>query len=128
MIITIAGSRWFNGNKEFAQFIDSAISFEKKLYPENKSVFVRYGNSPGTDAFAKKHSAYRNYHHEQFKPNWDEYGSKAPSMRDTAMLNKCDILIVAWDGKSYSTKNIMEKAQRKGITLYTYMIPLDKSK
>lgn len=58
----------------------------------------------------------------QFKTNWRHKGKKAAYLRDRAMINYCNAMIVIWDGKDNPTKKKSELAEKENLIVFYFFI------
>jgi hypothetical protein len=52
---------------------------------------------------------------EEYRPDYEAHGSRAPHVRNDLMLGLCDYVVAFWDGKSRGTKSVIKKAQKRGL-------------
>lgn len=55
-----------------------------------------------------------------FPANWVLYGDSAGPIRNTEMAKYADALIAIWDGKSRGTRDMINKANRRGLRVYIH--------
>ena len=58
-----------------------------------------------------------------FIPDWDGKGKGAGFARNQEMADYADALIAVWDGVSRGTKDMIDRAQKKGLKVYIYECP-----
>ena len=54
----------------------------------------------------------------RFPADWVKYGRKGGPMRNRQMAEYADALIAIWDGKSKGTKNMIDEAKKRGLSVY----------
>lgn len=55
-----------------------------------------------------------------FTPDWDTHGKGAGFIRNQEMADYADALIAIWDGVSRGTKDMIDRATKKGLKIYIY--------
>jgi len=79
-------------------------------------VFVSGAAISGADKLVKKYAEEYKYEIIEFPPQYDKYPYKvAPIKRNDQIVEKADVLIAFWDGKSKGTKYTIERAYKKGM-------------
>ena len=107
MKIAIVGSRDLNANLE-------------NFIPKNATEIIS-GGAIGIDKCAEKYAKENNLKMTVIKPNYKEYGRRAPLIRNLEIIDKADLVIAFWDGKSKGTKFVIEKCKEreKQIKIFT---------
>ena len=54
----------------------------------------------------------------RFPADWEKYGRSAGPRRNKEMAEYADALIAIWDGKSRGTKNMIDEAKKRGLSVY----------
>lgn len=80
------------------------------------------GNCRGVDKAGEDFAINHGYRLTTFPANWQKYGKRAGYIRNTAMANYADALIVVWNGKSKGTKMMIDIARKKGLTIHEYEV------
>jgi hypothetical protein len=93
----------------------------------DKVTMVVSGGAKGADSFGEKWANENNIQTLIFKPDWNKYGKKAGHLRNTDIIDNCDMCIAFWDGKSTGTKDSIKKAKKMGkeILIVNYRISND---
>ncbi len=86
----------------FEQFLNNLI-VEKDL----EITEMIHGGAKGADQFADKWAKARFIPVKVFRPNYDQYGNKAPLVRNDVMVELCDVCVAIFKGS------------KTGGTLYT---------
>ncbi len=58
----------------------------------------------------------------RFPANWKGDGDNAGPIRNQKMVNYADALIAVWDGQSNGTRDVIDRAERKGIKIYVHLV------
>jgi hypothetical protein len=113
MKIAVVGSREF-GNKAMVCAVLGECVF-------NVDTIVS-GGARGVDswgaAWAKEHCDLPPI---IFKAEWDKYPKVAGFLRNTTIVENCDIVLAFWDGQSTGTVDTITKAIEKGIPVKVWM-------
>ena len=76
---------------------------------------VVHGGAAGADQIAADWCRLWSVGEEVFEPDYAAHGSRAPHVRNDAMLDVADAVVAFWDGKSRGTQSVIEKAEKRGI-------------
>jgi hypothetical protein len=107
MKIAIVGSRTFNDYQKLKEEIEKLIS--SGLVIEE----IISGGAKGADTLAERFSIENNkIKFTVFKPEWAKYGRAAGKIRNTLIIENCDMLLAFWDFTSRGTKDSIEKARK----------------
>lgn len=102
--VLIFGSRGFK---------DYAYVHEKLDFYINEPVIVIEGEAPGIDQLARRWAKEHGMECLPRLAEWFKYGKGAGFIRNTEMVEECDIAIGFWDGKSPGTKDTISKLIKK---------------
>lgn len=110
--IVVAGGRTFLHNHFGFSVLDRLTS---KMEPDNISVIC--GEAKGADTVGKNWARERGIEVESFPADWDKHGKSAGYIRNSDMADRGTHLIAFWDGESKGTRNMIDTAKRKGLTV-----------
>lgn len=105
MKIGVVGSRSFKDYELLEKLL-------KDLSPSK----IVSGGASGADKFAEIFAVQNCIPLEVYKPNW-RLGRHAGLIRNSQIIENCDYLLAFWDGKSRGTKDSIDKALRKNLTV-----------
>lgn len=111
MKVIIAGSRSITN----AATVANAI--KESGFPVSEVVS---GGARGVDKIGEFYAAIDKIPIKQFIPDWDGLGKVAGFIRNQAMADYADALIAVWDGKSRGTKDMIDRATKKGLKVFVY--------
>ena len=121
MNIIIAGSRTFT---EYS-IISRTVNMILAKWRFNKEFDILYsGCAKGVDTLAIDYAKEKGIKYKEFPANWEIHGNDAGSIRNSKMIASANGLVAFWDGKSKDTKDIIGKAERKGIKVH--IVRIDK--
>ena len=110
MKVAVIGGREFNDYDRLKRILD--------LYP---ITVIVSGGARGADSLGEKYADEKGLQKEIYKPDWDLFGKKAGFMRNTTIIENCDMVVAFWDGESKGTKDSLDKAKNlKKTTLVVY--------
>ena len=109
MRVIIAGSRTITDWK----VLESAIAASKFHI-----TLVISGHACGVDTLGEEWASKRNVPCDIYKANWDKFGRAAGPIRNSEMANAAEALLLIWDGASVGSKDMLEKARRKGLQIF----------
>ena len=80
------------------------------------------GGARGVDTLALQWANNNRKKFRIFTPDWDGLGKRAGFVRNQEMADYADALIAVWDGESRGTRDMIERAQFKGLKVFIYQI------
>ena len=115
MRILITGSRNYNNFNEIYWILETIIN--KFNINPNQSTII-HGGCRGTDITTGHASVALGFKLELYPANWDKYGKATGPIRNREMVNANIDLVLAFPiGKSYGTRNTINKAEKKQIPI-----------
>ena len=115
MKIAIVGSRTFN---DYYYFGDELL---RRVSLSDMDVIIS-GGAKGVDKLAEDFAKANDIPFKEFKANWEKYGKGAGFIRNSLIVEKADMVIAFWDGKSTGTKDSIDKAIKKRKTLLLFFV------
>lgn len=106
----IAGSRTAT-----MQDVMDAVEFSN-WFPEITEIVS--GCARGADKCGEKIAQQAGIPLKRFPADWNTHGKAAGPIRNQQMAEYADALILAWDGQSPGSKNMLEVAQKAGLQVY----------
>lgn len=103
MKLAIIGSRSFND-------YEKARKVYKNFF-EKFTTHIVSGGANGADLIGKRLAEEYNVGYIEFLPDWEGLGKRAGHIRNTKIINECDMALVFWDGISRGTKDSLNKLQ-----------------
>jgi len=123
MKLIIAGSRTIFDYNALCNFFDSL------KFPSSITEIVS-GGANGVDALgerlAKERGIYLNPDNP-FKPKWSEYGPMAGKIRNHAMAEYADALLLFWDGKSPGSRDMKSQMLETSKPIYEMIYGTQKN-
>ena len=113
--VIIAGSR---------DFADYALlcSFADQVLAGAEDIEIVSGGARGADALGERYARERGYALKVFPADWKKWGRAAGPIRNGQMADYADALIAFWDGQSSGTRDMIQKAEEKGLAVQVKMI------
>jgi hypothetical protein len=112
--ILIAGSRDFD-DYEYLEvqmnYILHEIIKEDEVWD---NVIILSGGARGADKLGEQFADVYDFGIEQHIPDWNKHGRKAGILRNKVMVDKADLVVVFWDGKSRGSKHVIEYSKEVG--------------
>ena len=102
----VAGSRQFNNYFVFYRYINRYLP---------KDAIIVNGGADGADQLAAVYSECNGYVYEAYDADWNRYGKQAGTIRNRELAKMITEAIFFWDGKSESTKELIEFVKQRGI-------------
>jgi hypothetical protein len=118
--VIVAGSRWIN-NFAPVEYAIAAARVHWEFVDETIDEIVT-GGAMGIDAIAKEIAVLGEIPHREFKADWLNYGKAAGPIRNRAMAEYADALILVWDGKSRGSANMLATAQQFKLRIFECLV------
>jgi len=100
----------------------SLINVEiSKYIPENVTEIIS-GGAIGIDTLAEEVADKRRISKSIIRPEYDKYGKKAPLVRNKEIVERSELIIAFWDGKSRGTKFTIDYAEKLKKEVKVYII------
>jgi hypothetical protein len=99
--VAVIGSRSFNDYERLSEVLS--------LFPV--SVVVS-GGADGADTMGERYADENNLKKDIYLAQWDLFGKKAGFLRNTTIVENCDMVIAFWDSKSKGTRDSIGKANK----------------
>jgi hypothetical protein len=120
MKIIICGSRDFDDYPRLKTELDRLTAKLDDIVVvtgAQESKDPRTGRKWGADYLAEKWALANGISVERYHADWSKHGKQAGPIRNTEMINEsgAKALIAFWDGESLGTKDVIEKARKKGL-------------
>jgi len=106
----VIGSKSFTDYELFKSKISQIV---KKLQAKYSKIVFVSGGAKGADSFARKYAKENAIEIIEFIPDWDKLGKSAGFIRNQDIVDKSDLLVAFWDGKSKGTLHSMKKMNIK---------------
>lgn len=105
MKVAVIGSRSFDDYKRLKRILD--------LYP---ITVIISGGAAGADSLGEKYADEKCLQKEIYHPDWDLFGKSAGFLRNTTIIENCDMIVAFWDKNSKGTKDSLDKAHNLSKT------------
>ncbi len=96
MRLIIAGTRTFNPPDDI---LDFAVKLTEEMFGE-KVATVLSGHSGGVDLAGERWAERNKVTLQKYPPDWKGLGKKAGPLRNKAMVENADTLLLIWNGVS----------------------------
>ena len=103
--VVIGGCRDYNDYVFFKSHLDAILKNEKD------EITIISGHCSGVDLMGERYGAENGFSVEIFLPEWEKYGRAAGPIRNRKMVERADLVIAFWDGKSKGTSSLIKCAQ-----------------
>jgi hypothetical protein len=80
------------------------------------------GCARGVDSLAIEFAEEHNLILHKFPADWKTNGKAAGFIRNQQMADFADSLLALWDGSSRGTQDMINRAKKKGLRVFTYII------
>lgn len=108
----IAGSRTAEHHHVIAAMLECPFTSE--------ITEVVCGCANGADTHGATWADYRGIPTKLFTPDWESYGKYAGPIRNRAMAEYANALILCWNGRSPGSANMLKTAQIYKLLIYEY--------
>ena len=107
--LAVVGSRDFSNYALLAKSIRDLKAKEGVVIEE-----VVSGGARGADRLAEKYARSEQIALRVFLPQWDTHGKAAGVIRNKLIVDRADMVLAFWDGKSAGTQSTIQLAKRAG--------------
>jgi len=118
MKVIIAGSRTII----LQSIVETAILSSNFIITE-----VVSGKARGVDTLGEIWARRNKIPIKEFPADWERFGKRAGFIRNDVMSQYAEGLIVVWDGESRGTLDMIERAKKKGLKVYVYIVGIGGS-
>ena len=101
MRIAVVGSRSFDDYERMEKVLDKYCPFT-----------LISGGAMGADTLAERYARVNQLIRAIFPAEWNRYGKKAALIRNRKIVDKADLIIAFWDGRSPGTKMVIDLAMK----------------
>lgn len=121
MNVTICGSRdIYSADVGFILDILNSMFHFKEARQEDLHVIT--GGARGVDRWAKEWLDNNGIDNEVIPAEWERYGKRAGYIRNKEMVDKSDMVIAIWDGKSRGTKHTIDICKEQDKSLIVVVV------
>ena len=92
------------------------------VYLPTETTEIVSGGARGIDSCAKIYAQKHNLPFKVFLPNYEQFGRRAPLVRNLQIIDYADEVIDFWDGKSKGTKYVIDNCERQNKKVTVYML------
>jgi len=108
MTVAIVGSRSFP-------------KFDLTPYIPEDTTEIVSGGAIGVDSLAKEYAIKHNIKLTEYIPDYSTYGKSAPLVRNDIIIDKADLVLIFWNGKSKGSQYVIERCKKLGVSFYIYL-------
>ena len=76
------------------------------------------GGASGADEIGEMLAKEKDIPVRRFPADWDKHGKAAGPIRNREMAAYADVLLLAWDGESPGSRNMLRTAREYGLGIY----------
>ena len=113
--VIVAGSRDFTDYPLLCSLMDQELA-------GSENVEIVSGGARGADALGERYAREHGYSLKLFPADWDKWGKAAGPIRNSQMAGYADALIAFWNGRSAGTRDMILKAEGKGLRVQVRML------
>ena len=92
----------------------------RKYIPEDAAIILS-GGARGVDRLAEAYAREHGLGLEVLLPDYELFGKTAPLIRDRQIVDKADLVVAIWDGKSPGTRYTVEYAKAQGVPVRLFI-------
>lgn len=109
------------GSRDFADY-ELLSSFADEVLTGAEDIEIVSGGARGADGLGERYARERGYALKVFPAEWKKWGRAAGPIRNGQMAGYADALIAFWDGQSSGTRDMIRKAEERGLRVKVRMI------
>jgi hypothetical protein len=103
MKVAVIGSRTFSS-------YESVVNVLSKI----KITEIISGGAVGADSLGERYAKDNDIPTKIFLPDWKTHGKKAGFLRNTQIIEECEMVVAFWNMESKGTKDSLDKAEKLG--------------
>lgn len=92
-----------------------------KYLPDTVTEIIS-GGARGVDACAKAYAVANQIKLMEILPKYDRYGRAAPLKRNLEVIDRAELVLAFWDGKSHGTEYVINCCKKRGKQIKVYII------
>lgn len=85
--------------------------------PEGTTEIIS-GGAKGIDTCAREYAVSHGIKLTEVLPEYKKYGRNAPLLRNISIIERADLVLAFWDGKSRGTKFVIDRCYEVGKRIY----------
>lgn len=78
------------------------------------------GGARGIDTCARRYARLHGIKLTEFLPDYDQYGRRAPLLRNLEIIAYADLVLAFWDGESHGTKFVIDQCRKQDVKVKVY--------
>lgn len=117
MRVAIIGSR----SIEYDKRQEEAYALLCENIPANTTEIVS-GGAMGADTLAERYAKENHLKLKVFLPDYDDFGKKAPILRNDEIVAYSQFVLALWDGHSRGTAYTISSCLRQGVPVKTLIM------
>ncbi|MBE6968717.1 MAG: DUF2493 domain-containing protein [Ruminococcaceae bacterium] len=94
--------------------------WENYLPPDTDEIIS--GGAKGIDQSVANFARSNGIALKEFLPEYDKYGKRAPLLRNISIIEKADLVLAFWDGKSRGTKFVIDTCRTRNIPIRVILL------
>lgn len=91
----------------------------EKYLPKDTTEIIS-GGAKGIDACARNYAKSHGIKLTEILPEYEKFGRAAPLKRNDQIIERADVILAFWDGKSRGTRYVIETCQKRGKAVQIY--------
>lgn len=91
------------------------------MYLPNDVTEIVSGGAKGVDTSAREYARANNIKLTEFLPDYQQYGRRAPLIRNIEIIEYADAVYAFWDGVSRGTKYVIDNCKKMGVPVRVFM-------
>ena len=99
------------GCRDYTDYVFFKSCLDEILKTEKDEIIIISGHCSGVDLMGERYAEENGIKIEIFLPEWKKYGRAAGPLRNKKMVERADLVIAFWDGKSKGTKSLIKYAE-----------------
>ena len=113
--VILAGSRDYTNYAQLCAFTDQVLAGAEDIE-------IVSGGARGTDALGERYAREHGHALKVFPAEWNKWGKAAGPIRNGQMADYADALIAFWDGRSSGTRDMIRRAEDRGLRVEVRLI------
>lgn len=90
-------------------------------YLPTETTEIVSGGAIGVDHSARKYALQSGIPLKEYLPDYEAYGSAAPLQRNISIIERADLVLAFWDGRSRGTAYVIRKCHEMKVPCRVFM-------
>lgn len=92
-----------------------------EMYLPDDVTEIVSGGARGVDTSAREYAHANGIKLTEFLPDYEQFGRRAPLIRNIDIIKYADVVFAFWDGTSRGTKYVIDNCKKMGVPVRVFL-------